>query len=54
MDILNFIPLLIWSLIVFIPFNYGRKDDGDGEAAAIIYAVGVLFWLFLGIICSIK
>ena len=58
MDVLNFIPLLVWMLVLIalgIWNNYlrmidGREDDkpGAGIALATVWSAGVFFWAVIG------
>jgi hypothetical protein len=53
MKILNFIPLLVWSLgflfLIILEEHWLGKSESD--AGAKMYYVGFLVWLLIGIIC---
>ena len=55
MKILNFIPLLIWSL-AFIPVaTWSNRQDPsynreDAKSTAELYIVGCIFWFVIGIV----
>jgi hypothetical protein len=53
MEIINFLPLLVWSLIIATPWqNY--ETESDGESFAKIYFFGLLFWWVTGLLCGLK
>jgi hypothetical protein len=57
MNILNFIPLLVWMLM-FMPtvalcekINGGQTTGDAAQGAAIIYPMGIGIFLIIGIAC---
>ncbi len=50
MNILNFIPLLIWSLAFpLVAFKIVEMDDCDYNG--LIYLIGCVIWLLIGCAC---
>ena len=60
MDILNFIPLLIWLLTfpIMVTFDWklgDQKESSDGgDGVAVIYVYGAIFWFAVAVILSIS
>jgi hypothetical protein len=51
MEIYNYIPLLIWSLIIAMPWqNYETEEEG--KAFAKIYGFGLFFWFAIAVLCN--
>lgn len=58
MTILNFIPMLVWALAMMflsvIDDHINARGDSEVKARAKVIVCGLLFWLILGIVCSVK
>ena len=62
MDILNFVPLLIWMIFVsWVSVHDDRirdiddvvVDKSESNARANIFVGGFLMWLIIGMVCSL-
>jgi hypothetical protein len=59
MDIINFIPLLIWALTFHVTISLSSLldkkplSDADDSAAGTVYMLGIIGWFLIGLSCTL-